>query len=442
MNIGFVSLGCAKNQVDTEEVIAYLKRNGALVTNDPSKADIIMINTCAFIEAAKKEAIDTIIEMAEYKKPLVVLGCFAQRYGKQVASEMPEVKCWIPFGTYDTIGEQLHAAFPELQLSGQVDPTQRTFVNPGPEAYLRIAEGCNDFCTFCAIPYIRGRFKSVPLPILCKEMDKMENAGIRSVTVIAQDTSMYGRDIGSSLTELVGKLLEHKKFDFVKLMYLYPDEIPESLIDFYATEGKALTPYFDLPLQHASDHILKRMNRRGKQADYIELLDRVRAKVPNIVLRTTMMVGFPGETDEDFEDLMKFVEKERFDHLGAFIYNREEGTPSYNFKDQVPAKIKKQRYDALMKLQAGISYQLNKARIGKTYKVLVTSYDPANLTYKGISDLYAPDDIDGQLFFYSKEPLNIGDLVEVKVVNASVYDLDGQVERVLERNTKGLADHI
>lgn len=442
MNIGFISLGCAKNQVDTEEVIAYLKRNGAVVTSDPSRADIIMINTCAFIEAAKKEAIDTIIEMAEYKKPLVVLGCFAQRYGEQVKEEFPEVKCWIPFGTYDTIGEQLNRAFPELNLAGQVDPTHRTFVNPGPEAYLRIAEGCNDFCTFCAIPYIRGRFKSVPLPILVKELDSMDKAGIRSVTVIAQDTSMYGRDTGSSLTELVGKILEHKNFSFVKLMYLYPDEIPESLIDFYATEGHALTPYFDLPLQHASNHILKRMNRRGTQEDYIALLDKVRSKVPNIVLRTTMMVGFPGETDDDFNQLMNFVEKEKFDHLGAFIYNREEGTPSYNFKDQVPAKIKKQRYDALMKLQAGISYNLNKARIGQKYKVLITSYDEKNLCYKGISDLYAPDDIDGEMYVFSKEPLNLGDMVLAEVVNASIYDLDAQVVEVLERNARVPDDHI
>lgn len=442
MNIGFVSLGCAKNLVDSEEIISFLKRSGATIVPEPKDADLIFINTCAFIQAAKKEAIDTILEMSQYGKPLVVLGCFAQRYGKAVAEDMPEVRCWIPFGTYGTIAAQLNAAFPGLDLSGGVDPTRRSFAYPGPEAYLRIAEGCNDFCTFCAIPYIRGRFKSVPLNILDTEMDRMEKAGIRSVTLIAQDTSMYGRDIDSSLTELVSHVLSHKRFEFAKLMYLYPDEIPDSLIDFYAAQGRSLTPYFDLPLQHASDHILKRMNRRGCQADYIQLLDKVRQKCPNIVLRTTMMVGFPGETDEDFEDLLRFVERERFDHLGAFIYNREEGTPSYRFPEQVPAKIKKQRLDALMKLQASISLELNRARIGKSYKVLITGYDEANMAYRGISDLYAPDDIDGKLYVFSSTELHPGDIVRAKVVNADTYDLDVQVVDVVERAEGPAADSI
>lgn len=433
MNIGFISLGCAKNQVDSEEVIAYLKRNGAQMTQDPSQADIIMINTCAFIEPAKKEAIDTILEMAKYNKPLVVLGCFAQRYGKLVAKDLPEVKLWVPFGTYSTLGEQLKKVFPNLDFIGEVTPTEREFTSPNFEAYLRIAEGCNDFCAFCAIPYIRGRFRSVPLATLEKEMDKMDQEGIRSVTVIAQDTSMYGRDIHSSLTELVDKLLQHKNFEFCKLMYLYPDEIPDSLIDFYATKGHALTPYFDLPLQHAADHVLKRMYRRGTKQSYIGLLDKVRAKVPNIVLRTTMMVGFPGETDEDFNELLEFIEKEQFDHLGAFMYNQEEGTPAARFEDQIPAKVKRERYEALMKLQAGISYKLNKARIGKHYKVLIQSFDEKSMSYRGVNDLYAPDDIDGTMYVFSSEPLNPGDLVEVEVVNASIYDLDAKVTKVLER---------
>ena len=442
MNIGFISLGCAKNLVDSEEIISFLKRSGATIVPDPKNADLIFINTCAFIEAAKKEAIDTILEMAKYGKPLVVLGCFAQRYGKAVASEMPEVKCWIPFGTYGTIAQQLNAAFPNLDLSGGIDATKREFAYPGPEAYLRIAEGCNDFCTFCAIPYIRGRFHSVPLPLLERQMDDMEKGGIRSLTLIAQDTSMYGRDIGTSLTALVQKCLQHPRFNWVKLMYLYPDEIPDSLIEFYADSEHSLTPYFDLPLQHASDHILKRMNRRGREQDYVELLDKVRTKRPDIVLRTTMMVGFPGETDEDFEELLRFVEKEKFDHLGAFIYNREEGTPAYSFKDQVPAKIKKERLDALMKLQAGISYSLNKARIGRKYKVLITGYDVGNLAYKGISDLFAPDDIDGKLYVFSDDPLSVGDIVEAEIVNGSVYDLDAKVVRVLEKAERPTTDHI
>lgn len=434
MTIGFVSLGCAKNQVDSEEVIAYLKRHGAEMTSNPEQADIIMINTCAFIEPAKKEAIDTILEMGQYGKPLVVLGCFAQRYGKVVAKDLPEVKLWIPFGTYDTLGEQLNSVFPSLELSGNLDPVERDFSSSNREAYLRISEGCDDFCSFCAIPYIRGRFHSIPLNILEKEMDKMEEQGVRSVTVIAQDTAMYGKDINSSLTELVEKLLQHKNFEFCKLMYLYPDLIPDSLIDFYATSGHALTPYFDLPLQHASNKILKKMHRRGTKESYIELLDEVKQKVPNIILRTTMMVGFPGETDEDFNELMEFVEKEQFDHLGAFMYNQEEGTLASRFKDQVPAKIKKERYQALMKLQAGISYKLNKQRIGKHYKVMIQSFDSKTLSYRGVSDIYAPDDIDGRMYVFSSVPLNNGDIVEVEVVNASIYDLDAKVVNIIEKS--------
>lgn len=432
MNIGFISLGCAKNQVDSEEIISYLKKNGANMTPNPELADVICINTCAFIEAAKKEAIDTILEMSKYKKPIVVMGCLAQRYGKELAEELPEVKLWIPFGSYDTFGEQFKKAFPEFMAEGKINPNDRVLLSPKYEAYLRIAEGCNDFCTFCAIPYIRGRYRSVPFETLQKQLCVLEHEDIKSLTVIAQDTSMYGRDIGTDLTTLVKEILTHKNFEFVKLMYLYPDEIPSSLIDFYASE-QHLTPYFDLPLQHSSNKILKRMNRRGTRESYIKLLNEVKAKVPNIVLRTTMMVGFPGETDEDFNDLLDFIKEMRFDHLGAFIYNREEGTPAYRFKDQVPANIKRKRYNELMKTQAKISYELNKARIGKKYKVLISDYDPKNFAYNGISELYAPDDIDGRMYIFSEEPLNRGDLVEVEIVNASIYDLDAKVVGIIKR---------
>lgn len=432
MNIGFISLGCAKNQVDSEEIISYLKRNGAVMTSNPELADVICINTCAFIEAAKKEAIDTIIEMGKYKKPLVVLGCLAQRYGKELSKDLPEVKLWIPFGTYNTFGEQFKKAFPEFNASGKVDENDRVLLSPKYEAYLRIAEGCNDFCTFCAIPYIRGRFHSVPLETLEKQLDVLEKEDVKSLTVIAQDTSMYGRDIGTDLTTLVKKILEHPCFEFVKLMYLYPDEIPSSLIDFYAGQ-KHLTPYFDLPLQHSSNKILKRMNRRGTRESYISLLNEVRRRVPNIILRTTMMVGFPGETDKDFNDLLDFIRTMRFDHLGAFIYNREEGTPAYRFEDQVPANIKRKRYAELMRTQAKISYELNKARIGKHYKVLISDYDPKTYAYNGISELYAPDDIDGRMFIFSKDELQRGDLVEVEIVNASIYDLDAKVVKILKK---------
>ncbi len=423
MNIGIVSLGCAKNQVDLEEILAYLKTNGFETVSDPELSDIILINTCGFIEAAKKESIDMILEMSRYGKPLVVTGCLVTRYLEELKKEIPEVSLWIPLNEYKDFGKKFQALVKDHQMKGQIDPTKRVFISPKREAYLRISDGCNNFCTFCAIPYIRGRFKSVPMNVLEKELDLLEKDNIRSLTVISQDTSMYGRDINLTLSDLVRKIVRHPGFDFIKLMYLYPDEVTDDLIDLYRDEKK-LTPYFDLPVQHFSDHVLKLMGRRGTEKDIIDLIAKFRYEVPDSIIRTTVMVGFPGETDEDFEELLKMVRKIRFDHLGCFIYCPEEGTPSPKFENQIPASVKRKRYNAVMKEQKKISYELNKERVGKTYTCLVTGYDEKEFYYTVISNLYAPDDIDGKMRVYSKFPLKPGDLIEVKVVNALVYDLD------------------
>lgn len=433
MNIGVISLGCAKNQVDLEEILAYLKRNDFITVSDPSMADIVIVNTCGFIDAAKKESIDAILEMIQYEKPVVVTGCLSTRYLDELKKEIPEVALWIPLDQYKNFGELFQPLVKEKKLQGQIDPTKRVFISPQREAYLRISDGCDNFCNFCAIPHIRGRFKSVPFETLKNELDMMDEEGIRSLTVISQDTSMYGKDLGNvDLTMLTKEIIKHKNFDFVKLMYLYPDEVKEDLIDLFASDSN-LTPYFDLPVQHFSNNVLKHMGRRGSEEDIINLISRFRNKVPNAVLRTTVMVGFPGETEEDFQECLTQIKNIKFDHLGCFMFCPEEGTPAYKFKDQVSEEDKVRRYNILMKEQKKISYQLNKKRIGQTFKCLITSYNEDGFYYDCICNLYAPDDIDGKMRIYSKFDLKPGDLVNAKVVNAMFYDLDAEVVEVIRK---------
>lgn len=433
MNIGIVSLGCAKNQVDLEEILAYLKRNGFETVSDPELADMIIINTCGFIDAAKKESIDAILDMIQYEKPVIVTGCLATRYLEDLKKEIPEVALWIPIEEYKNFGKLFQPLIKDRILTGEIDPTKRLFISPEREAYLRISDGCNNFCTFCAIPHIRGRFKSVEFETLKKELDMMDEANIRALTVISQDTSMYGKDLENmNLTTLTKEIIKHKNFDFVKLMYLYPDEVEEDLIDLFASDSN-LTPYFDLPVQHFADHVLKRMGRRGSEQDIIDLIARFRKKVPEAILRTTIMVGFPGETEEDFQECLKQIREVKFDHLGCFMFCPEEGTPAALFKEQVPEEVKLARYNAIMKEQKKVSYQLNKKRIGKTYKCLVTKYNEEDFTYDCICNLYAPDDIDGKMRLYSKMEIKPGDLVEAKVVNALVYDLDAEVTKIIRK---------
>ena len=373
MNIGFISLGCAKNQVDSEEILSYLKRNGFEIVSDPELSDIIIVNTCAFIEQAKVEAIRTILDMTTYKKPLIVIGCMAQRYYEELKQEIPEIDLIIPIEDYSKFGERLKELLPKLKLEGRIDPTKRYYTSKAHEAYLRISEGCNNRCSYCAIPLIRGNFISVDMNTLKQELENMVKDNIKAITIISQDTTKYGSDIEFSIVDLLKEVCKHKEFEFVKLMYLYPDEIDEELIDFYA-DHKELSPYFDLPLQHSSNKVLKLMNRRGTREENLALIKKFKSKVPHAILRTTMMVGFPGETEEDFEDLMNFIDEIEFDHLGCFTYSKEEDTPSYDFPDEVPTKIKNDRLKKLMKKQMRISYKLNKQRLNKIYKFIITLF--------------------------------------------------------------------
>lgn len=434
MNIGVISLGCAKNQVDLEEILAYLKRNDFNIVTSPEAADIIIVNTCAFIDSAKTESIDAILDMIRYGKPVVVTGCLSTRYLDELKKEIPEVALWIPLQDYPKFSEKLQVLVKDRVLKGEIDPTKRVFISPEREAYLRISDGCDNFCNFCAIPHIRGRFHSVPFETLQRELDMLEAENIRSLTVISQDTSMYGRDIHSSLVDLVKEITKHKGFDFIKLMYLYPDEVSDKLIDLFA-EHSSLTPYFDLPVQHFSDKILRRMGRRGTKSDIYELIHKFRSKVKDSVIRTTVMVGFPGETEEDFQELLDSIKEIQFDHLGCFTYCPEEGTPGAKFADQVPEEIKQARYKAVMKEQKKISLRLNKKRIGSEITALVTGKRD-ELSYRCITNLYAPDDIDGEMYLYSKIPLKPGMLVKAKIVNALVYDLEAEVTEVLREEGK------
>lgn len=431
MNVGIVSLGCAKNQVDLEEILYYLKLNGFEIVSDPYLADCILINTCGFIDSAKKESIDAILDMAKFDKPIIVSGCLATRYLDELKKEMPEVSLFLPLEDYSKIGEKLSKIFKDKKFVGKIDPTKRVFISPKLEAYLRISDGCDNYCSFCAIPYIRGRFKSVDFETLKTEIDDLDKSNCRSLTIISQDTSMYGKDIGLTLVDLVKEINKHPNFDFVKLMYLYPDEVSDELIDLFA--NSTLTPYFDLPVQHFSDHVLRKMARRGTREDIKKLIYKFREKVKDPILRTTVMVGFPGESEEDMDILLHDIEELEFDHLGCFIYSPEENTPGSKMKDQIDEKTKVERYKKVMKLQKKISYRKNKARVGKEFKCLITGYDPSSYSYTGICNIFATDDIDGQLQIFSKEELNVGSLVSVKIVNAFYYDLQGEVTSIIRK---------
>ncbi|MCX5774893.1 MAG: 30S ribosomal protein S12 methylthiotransferase RimO [Firmicutes bacterium] len=427
MKIGLVSLGCAKNLVDSEMVLALFIESGFEVVIDPENADVIVVNTCGFIDSSKQESIESIIEMAKYKKKLVVIGCLVERYLDDLKKAMPEVDLFIPLSQYPKMKELINGLFPKETINLELSPFRRYLSTPWYSAYLRISEGCNNCCSYCAIPIIRGGFKSRPIKDLKKEAAILASKGIKEVVVISQDTTRYGTDLEpkTSATELLKMLLSFKEFAYIRLLYLYPDELEDSLIELIAKEPR-LTPYFDLPIQHASTHVLKAMRRRGDKAFLRSLILKIRDKVPHAIIRTTLIVGFPGETEADFRELLDFVEDMKFDHLGAFTYSREEGTPSYKMSHQVSAKVKTERYQELMKLQSAIAYGNNKKRIGTTMTGLVVGHSKSNGTYQLRSGYNAPDDIDGKIVFTSPKNLALGDIVTVKITGAFIYDLQGE----------------
>ena len=424
LKVGLVSLGCAKNLVDSENILGLLKHDGYTITNTIEDSDIIIVNTCGFIDSSKKESIETIFEMLSYNKKVVVTGCLAQRYEEELKKEIPEAY-FIPIHDYDKFNKLFREVDKELNSDSGLDDHYRVISTGKYSAYLKIGEGCDNCCTYCAIPLIRGHFVSRPYNEIIEEANKLAESGIKEVIVLEQDTTKYGIDLkdGHNTVSLLKGLLEIKKLDYIRLLYLYPDEITDELIDLISKE-KRLTPYFDIPIQHSEDHILKDMNRRGNKEFLRNLFNEIKTKVPNAILRTTVMVGFPGETEQDVTNLIDFIKEIGFDHLGAFTYSREEGTKSYDFANQIDEKTKKARLDRLMRAQQGVSYKRNKTHIGEIMEGLVVGKEKEQYLLRSYWN--APDDVDGKIFFDSDETLNEGDIVKVKINEAFVYDLLGE----------------
>lgn len=429
MKVGLVSLGCAKNLVDSEMILSLMKRNDFEIVNSQEEADIIIVNTCGFIESSKKESIDTIFEMASLNKILVVTGCLVERYKEELEKEIPEVDLFLAIRDYPNFSELLNQVIRSKNIKGDLDLSQRVISTQKFSAYLKISEGCNNCCTYCAIPLIRGKFRSIDKTDIINQALKLKDQGVKELVVISQDTTRYGSDITSYKTDIVDllkELLKIKEFDYIRLLYLYPDEISDELIELMGKE-KRLTPYFDIPIQHCSDKILSSMHRRGNKEFLINLFSKIKQKVPNAILRTTLIVGFPGETDQDFDELMDFVKEIEFDHLGAFTYSREEGTSSYEFDLQVDEKIKKSRYRKIMAAQKKISLKKNKMRIGEIHEGLVIKYDFTSNCYYLRSHFNAPDDIDGSIIFKSDRSLEEGMIVKVKITSCDSYNLYGEL---------------
>lgn len=438
-NIGLVSLGCAKNQTDAEIMLGILANDGFNITYNPSEADVIIVNTCGFIESAKQESIDAILEMAQYKngrcRLLIATGCLAERYSSDILIELPEVDAIVGTGDYDKIAEVIREAFKGKKpvICGHNDRTPderlpRILSTPSYTAYLKIADGCDNNCTYCAIPMIRGHFRSRKIEDIVEEAESLAKNGVKELILIAQDTSRYGKDLYGeySLDKLLEKLVTVDGIEWIRVHYFYPEAITDSLIDTMAKYDK-ICNYIDMPVQHGNNEILRRMARRTTQEQMVERINKIREKMPDCTIRTSIIVGFPGETEEQFNDLYEFVKKVRFDRMGAFTYSQEEDTPAADFPNQVDEEIKEERLDRLMTLQQGISLELNKAKLGKTLEVLVEGYDEESFLFYGRSRGDSID-VDGKVYFATEEEVTPGDIIKVKILDADEYDLTGQAE--------------
>ena len=437
--IGFVSLGCPKNQIYTEVMLKELSDAGYEITAEDISADIIVINTCAFIESAKKEAIDNILDIAWLKKHrklkgIICCGCLAERYREQVFTELPEVDAVVGTGSIHNIVQAVEEVWKGrkyisceknecLRLGGE-----RVITTPDYTAYIKIAEGCDNRCSYCAIPMIRGGFRSRPIEDLVAEAKELETLGVKELVIVAQDTTRYGLDLYGeySLARLLKALTAETSIPWFRLLYCYPDKITDELIDEIRGNDRVLH-YIDLPIQHISDRILKSMNRHGDGALVRDTVRRLREGVPGIVIRTTAIVGFPGETEEDYTELCEYIKEAKFDRFGAFTYSREEDTPAYDFPDQIDEQVKQDRYDGIMSIQLEIHGELNAAKLGTEVTVLCEGFDPVAETYYGRSAADAPD-IDGKVYFSSKKKPAEGDFVKVRITDAVDYDLYGEAE--------------
>ena len=450
MNVGFISLGCSKNLIDTETVIGKFSNNNYNIVNDENKADIIVINTCGFINSAKEEAINTILEMAEYKKQrckyLIVMGCLVQRYYKELIEALPEVDLFIKLDEYDEFWNKVEdliknklvkkstkktikqiSKIPQMPMFKKEEFLNRTVTTGKNYAYLKIGEGCSNNCTYCAIPYIRGPFVSRKMEDILDEAEKLAKKGIKELIIIAQDTTKYGVDIygKSKLAELLTELSKIKEIKWIRFLYSYPEGITDELINVVSSNNK-IAKYFDIPIQHISDPILKKMNRRTNKKQIIETLGKIRNKIPNVTLRTSLIVGFPGETQEQFEELTDFVKYAKFDKLGAFQYSKEDGTPAAKLPDQIHWNTKRSRYNKIMEIQQDISRKNLEEKLNREYDVLIEdiSFDGKYYIGRTMSDV---PDIDGLIYIENKindkNKTIINKFAKCKIIKVKNYDL-------------------
>lgn len=438
MKVGFISLGCNKNLVDTEKTIALFHKEGYTIVNQPEEAEIIVINTCGFIESAKEEAINTILEMAEYKKEkckyLIVMGCLVERYKKELEKEIPEVDLWIKYSDYDSLWIQISQLLENTETQqdndkGFLNLMDRIITTGDNYAYLKIADGCNNRCTYCAIPYIRGPQMSRKMEDIIEEAKKLADEGYQEIILTAQDTTKYGTDIygKSRLSELLEEISKIEKIKWIRFLYAYPETIDDKLIQ-VVKENDKICKYFDIPIQHISSTVLKRMNRQSDGESIRKLIQKLRKEIPEVIIRTTVMVGFPGETEENFEELYEFLKEAKFDKLGCFAYSKEEGTPASRLKEQIHPMTKKSRYRKIMSLQQKISKDNLEDKIGKELEVLIEEKSFDEKYYIGRSYMDAPE-IDGVIYIKANEnqSLSIGNFVKCKIIDIEEYDLIAQL---------------
>lgn len=435
MKVGFVSLGCSKNLVDTEKTIAIFNEEGFEIVNKPENADIIVINTCGFIESAKEEAINTILEMAEYKKDkckfLIAMGCLVERYRDELAKEIPEVDLWIKYSEYDSLWDKVKKMLENEDIEETDNPSNREFLNlmdrvltTGDNfAYLKIADGCSNRCTYCAIPYIRGPQMSRKMEDIIEEAKKLAEEGYHEIILTAQDTTKYAVDLYGKprLAELIEEISKIEEIKWIRFLYAYPETISDELIQVVKNNDK-VCKYFDIPIQHISDSVLKRMNRQSNGESIRKLIKKLRQEIPEVIIRTTVMVGFPGESEADFEELYNFLQEAKFDKLGCFAYSKEDGTPASRLKEQIHPMTKKSRLNKIMSLQQKISKQNLKNKIGKEVEVLVEDKSFDGKTYIGRSYMDVPE-IDGVVYIESDEEIQIGSFVKCTITDVNEYDL-------------------
>lgn len=434
--IGFVSLGCAKNLTDTETMIGILADDGFEITADASDSEVIVVNTCAFIDSAKEESINAILEMAQLKdnkcELLVVTGCLAQRYKDEIIKELPEVDIILGTNDYPSVASAIKNYYNNgigfAQVSSENTPVSydlpRVTTTPFYTAYLKIADGCDNFCTYCIIPKLRGKFRSRPVDSILAEARELAANGVKELILVAQDTACYGKDTGHTLAGLLSELSQINGIEWIRLQYCYPENITDDLINEIAGNPKVVK-YLDMPLQHVSDNVLKLMGRKSRKAEIETLIDTLRARIKGLCIRTSLITGFPGETDEDFNILKEFLQKYRIDKVGVFTYSREDGTPAYNFDCQIDDEIKEERRAELMEIQQQISLDINNGKIGDRTYAIIEGYDEGELCYVGRCSFDTPD-VDGMAYIYSEDEHAAGDIVEIEIIDFSEYDVVGK----------------